>query len=127
MRLTPHFARAELDPLDCAERDDVLPALATLAAQLEVLRAEICSPIVITPHGGYHPPDAVGWPRRRPTSQHRRGRAADLVVDGVLPHEVAATIRRMIADGRMRQGGVGVYGSFVHYDTRGTVARWKGA
>jgi uncharacterized protein YcbK (DUF882 family) len=26
----------------------------------------------------------------------------------------------------MKQGGVGKYSTFVHYDTRGTAARWSG-
>ena len=31
-----------------------------------------------------------------------------------------------IKEGKIKKGGVGLYRSFVHYDTRGWNARWKG-
>jgi uncharacterized protein YcbK (DUF882 family) len=44
------------------------------------------------------------------------------------PAEVAAVIERLIDEGKMEQGGIGVYDEdgFTHYDCRGTRARWKG-
>ena len=37
---------------------------------------------------------------------------------------VGKIIWRLIDEGKMKQGGIGVYSSFCHYDTRGTKARW---
>ena len=57
-------------------------------------------------------------------SEHMQGRAADIKVAGFTPRQVADTIERLIREGRMKQGGLGRYASFTHYDTRGTAARW---
>jgi len=57
-------------------------------------------------------------------SQHLYGRAADIVVRGVSPLEVYKTIEKLILEKKMKQGGLGLYDSFVHYDVRGVKARW---
>ena len=56
------------------------------------------------------------------------GKAADIRVKGMSPGEVATVIERLIDEGMMEQGGIGVYDEdgFTHYDCRGTRARWKG-
>ena len=59
-------------------------------------------------------------------SQHVMGRAADIVVKGMSPLAVHTTIELLIEKGDMLQGGLGLYKSFVHYDIRGTKARWDG-
>lgn len=53
-------------------------------------------------------------------SQHKLGRAADIVVDSVPPELVAE-----LAD-QMGLGGVGRYSHFTHIDTRAGVSRWHG-
>ena len=55
-------------------------------------------------------------------SQHKRGRAADIIVDGVEPDDVAD-----FAEVLMRSGGVGRYSTFTHIDTRTNkaVTRWR--
>lgn len=58
-------------------------------------------------------------------SQHMLGLAADIRVNGIRPMELASLIETLIKDGRMMQGGLGTYSSFVHYDCRGTKARWE--
>ena len=40
------------------------------------------------------------------------------------PTEIAKAIERLILEGKMKQGGIGIYPNYVHYDTRGTKARW---
>ena len=55
------------------------------------------------------------------------GRAADIVVKGMSPLAVHTTIELLIEKGDMLQGGLGLYEiRFVHYDIRGTKARWDG-
>ena len=51
-------------------------------------------------------------------SLHLVGRAADLVVDGIDPQLVAELTEQM------ELGGVGVYDTFTHIDTRVGYARW---
>ncbi|MGV4419604.1 hypothetical protein ACQ1QE_10610 [Ornithobacterium rhinotracheale] len=55
-----------------------------------------------------------------------QGKAADIRVDGVTPERLASIIERLIYNGKMKQGGLGIYPTFVHYDIRGTKTRWKG-
>ncbi len=50
--------------------------------------------------------------------------AADIKVSGMTPKEVALVIEGLIEQGKMKQGGIGIYPSWVHYDVRGTKARW---
>jgi uncharacterized protein YcbK (DUF882 family) len=50
--------------------------------------------------------------------------AADIKVKGLTPLEVYNAIEKLIADGKMKQGGLGLYRSWVHYDIRGVKARW---
>jgi hypothetical protein len=41
------------------------------------------------------------------------------------PQIVHKIILDLIEEGKMKQGGLGLYSSFVHYDVRGTKARWS--
>lgn len=49
----------------------------------------------------------------------------DLRAKGKTPTEVAAVIERLIRDGKIPKGGVGIYPSWVHYDNRGYNKRWS--
>ena len=53
------------------------------------------------------------------------GRAADIAIKGMTPLEVSEIIEKLIAEGNMLQGGLGIYETFCHYDIRGTKARWN--
>lgn len=55
-------------------------------------------------------------------SQHLYGRAADIKVKGVTPKKVAAYAETLLKN----KGGIGVYSTFTHIDTRAVKARWKG-
>lgn len=55
-------------------------------------------------------------------SQHLYGRAADIKVSGVTPKKVAAYAETLLKN----KGGIGIYSTFTHIDTRATKARWKG-
>lgn len=95
-----------------------------LAENLQVLRDEIGKPIRVI--SGYRSPAynaKIGGAKR---SQHMEARAADIKVKGMSPLAVHKTIERLISEGRMKQGGLGLYSTFVHYDTRGHRARWNG-
>jgi uncharacterized protein YcbK (DUF882 family) len=96
----------------------------TLADNLQVLRTEIGIPIKIT--SGYRSPNynkRVGGAKK---SQHLEAKAADLVVVGLTTTELREIILRLIKEGSMTEGGVGLYNSFVHYDIRGQKRRWYG-
>lgn len=54
------------------------------------------------------------------TSQHVKGRAADIVVEDTAPEVVAD----YFCNKKDLFGGVGRYSTFTHVDTRGYNARW---
>lgn len=96
--------------------------LQKLADNLQVLRDHFDAPITV--NSGYRSPahnKKVGGASR---SQHLLGKAADIVVEGVSPDDVADAIELLIEQGKISQGGLGRYNSFTHYDIRGTKARW---
>jgi uncharacterized protein YcbK (DUF882 family) len=100
----------------------VISNLEELAQNLQVLRDTASSRIRIT--SGYRSPKYNKRVGGAGESQHVYGRAADIQVDGLKPKEVYNLIEQLIADGKMKQGGLGLYPTFVHYDVRGNRARW---
>jgi len=93
-----------------------------LATNLQVIRARIGQPLVII--SGYRSPahnTAVGGATN---SQHLTASAADLRCS-LSPDELRQVILDLIESGEIMQGGVGIYDDgTVHYDIRGTKARW---
>lgn len=55
-------------------------------------------------------------------SQHMYGIAADIVVKGVTPKQVAAYAETLLPN----KGGIGIYPTFTHIDVRKTKSRWNG-
>jgi len=96
-----------------------------LAEQLQILRDHIGKPIRI--NSAYRSKEynrRIGGVRN---SMHIIGKAADLVASGMSARELNGVIIDLIRAGKMKEGGVGLYVSqgFVHYDIRGTRARWR--
>lgn len=56
-------------------------------------------------------------------SQHTLGKAADIVVRGFTPQEVAIQASRLP---EFNNGGIGIYATFTHLDVRDGRSRWKG-
>lgn len=102
--------------------DETRSSLFELATNLEVLRAHFNVPVTLT--NAYRSPEhneAVGGSKN---SQHLLGKAADIKMKGIAPNEVADAIEFLIDMGLMKEGGLGRYNTFTHYDIRGTKARW---
>lgn len=100
-----------------------LPNVQRLARNLEALRAAFGGASIHV-NSGYRSPAynrSVGGARN---SQHLYAAAADIVVAGKTARQVKAKIEELIRSGAMEEGGVGLYSSFVHYDVRGSRARW---
>lgn len=55
-------------------------------------------------------------------SQHLRGTAADITVEGVAPAKVADYAETLLP----RSGGIGRYNTFTHVDVRKNKSRWNG-
>ena len=54
-------------------------------------------------------------------SQHTKGTAADIVVSGATPKEVAQYAEHLMPN----SGGIGLYKTFTHVDVRSSRARWQ--
>lgn len=101
---------------------DLLPNVTRLADQLQIIRDYIGIPIYI--NSGYRTVAYNALIGGSPRSQHKLAKAADMVTSKYTPKQFAAIIKKLINQGKILQGGVGIYPSFIHYDIRGTEARW---
>ena len=117
--VSPNFRVSEFRCHHCGE----IKLSQRLVDALEKLRHD-CGDAPIHVRSGYRCPE---WNKRVGGvlgSKHLTGEAADIVVVGKEPEEVAE-----IAEGiaEFRHGGIGIYENFVHVDVRrGGAARWKG-
>ena len=123
MKLTNNFYKSEFDSKDGAEMpSEVLQNIRQLAEQLQVLRDYCGMPIKI--NSGYRSLSHNRSIGSKDTSQHVKGTAADIVIQGFAPKDTYTLIEYLIGKGIMKQGGLGKYNSFTHYDIRKKRARW---
>lgn len=123
MNLTKNFTREEFD---CSD-GTIVPLLykqnvIELAQNLQVLRDYLNEAIYVS--SGFRTKKYNKQIGGVDDSQHLEAKAGDLSVKSLTPLQLAKTIEKLIAKGKMKQGGIGVYKTFVHYDIRGTKARW---
>lgn len=123
MYLTDNFKKSEFESDDGSKMSkEILVNITKLACNLQRLRDVLNRPIII--NSGYRSikhNKAVGGVKG---SYHTKGMAADIVVEGLSPKQVANAIESLILSGEMLQGGIGIYDTFVHYDFRKKRARW---
>jgi uncharacterized protein YcbK (DUF882 family) len=124
MQLTKDFNVIEFACHDgTAVPQNLLCNVQALAEQLQVLRDDAGVPILIM--SGYRTKEhnrKVGGATR---SQHLLAKAGDLVTKTLTPKQLHARIEKLIKAGKMKNGGLGLYKTFVHYDI-GPVRRWNG-
>lgn len=123
MKLTKNFNREEFDCRDGTKVPlSLFSNVQELAQNLQVLRDDIGEPVRV--NSGYRTPaynKKIGGASK---SQHTLAKAADITAKSFTPRQLAARIEKLIKAGKMRQGGIGIYPGFVHYDVRGIKARW---
>lgn len=123
---SPNFSLNEFRCHDAAQTPvpvDLRGNVQRLMNQLEVLRTALGVPIRI--NSGYRTPEYNATLSGAATSsQHMCGMASDITATGFTPLQIRDKIEELIGNGTMLQGGLGLYNSFVHYDIRGTRARW---
>jgi uncharacterized protein YcbK (DUF882 family) len=124
MKLSTNFSLDEFASADgTAPSGEVLKNLTELAKNLEVLRKHIGQPIRVT--SGFRSREHNRKIGGATNSFHVLGMAADIQVSKMTPEQVAKAIELLIAEGKMKEGGIGIYKTWTHYDHRGTKARWK--
>ncbi len=117
LQLSDHFKVKEFA---CGDGTDLVKVDTELVDVLEVIRHYFGKPIIITSAYRTHTHNKkVGGSRN---SQHVLGKAADIVMVGVSPKEVASVAEYVLGN----KGGIGLYPGkgFVHIDVRDTCSRW---
>lgn len=124
MKLTNNFSKFEFDcSCGCEMPEDVLHQIQKLANQLQVLRDSTDKKITI--NSGYRCEDYNdNVVKGAKNSQHKLGKAADIVVKGIDPSITFDLLDLLINEGEILQGGLGNYNTFTHYDIRKNKARW---
>jgi uncharacterized protein YcbK (DUF882 family) len=124
MKLSKNFNREEFD---CKDGTPVPKSfygnVQEVADNLQILRDYIKEPLYVS-GSGYRTEKHNKKVGGAKFSQHLTASGADITAKNLTPKELAAIIEKLIAEGKMTQGGIGVYPGFIHYDIRGTHARW---
>ena len=124
MKLTKNFSRQEFDCKDgTIVPTEYLLNVKEVAENLQALRDYLEVAVMVT-GSGYRSPKHNAKVKGAKFSQHLTASAADINAAGYEPKQLAEVIELLILKGKMKQGGIGVYSNFVHYDIRGTKARW---
>ena len=106
----------------CKDGSDSVLVAPRLVMVLQSLRSHFCAAVTI--NSGYRTPQYNAKVGGVTDSQHCYGTAADIVVRGKTPAQVAAYARQLMPD----WGGVGIYTKegFTHIDVRESKADWTG-
>lgn len=124
MKLTKNFNREEFDCKDGTPVPKIYYRnVQEVANNLQILRDHIKESVYVS-GSGYRTEKHNKKVGGAKFSQHLTASGADIAAKNLSPKELAAVIEYLIAEGKMKQGGIGVYPGFVHYDIRGTHARW---
>lgn len=123
MKLTANFNLLEFSCHDGTRvPDNLMVNVKELAENLQVIREELNEPLHV--NSGYRTPSWNKHVGGVASSQHLLAKAADLTCKSKTPKQLAKIIERLIKEGKIKQGGLGIYPGFVHYDIRGVRARW---
>lgn len=123
MNLTKNFRKEEFDSKDGAcMPNDVLNNIAELAKNVQIIRDYVGVPLTI--NSGYRSPSHNKSVGGVANSYHVQGKASDLASKQITPKKLYDAILKLIADGKIYNGGVGIYNTFVHYDIGNKGRRW---
>ena len=125
MKISKYFSVWEVDcSCGCDMSRQVFVMAEEHAQDLDKIREYIGKPIHV--NSWYRCEDYNRKIGGATKSKHRLGIASDLRADGMSSDELYNAIQLLIDEGTIREGGLGLYNSFVHYDTREYKARWVG-
>ena len=109
MNVGKHFKVKEFA---CKDDSQIVFIDTHLVDILDILRNQVGKPVYI--NSGYRTPE---WNKKcdgAKYSYHMRGMAADIRIEGMTAKEIANRLNRIIPN----EGGIIVYASWVHVDTR---------
>lgn len=116
-KLSPNFRVREFA---CSDGGDVIFISDGLVQVLQAIRSHFGKSVTI--NSGFRSQAHNKKVGGTAYSQHLYGTAADIVVQGVKPKDVAAYAETLLPG----TGGIGIYSTFVHIDVRKTKSRWNG-
>lgn len=135
MKLTKNFHLSEFNCRTVSENGeisdeknipvpvDLIPNVQELAFNLQVLRDFLGVAIHI--NSGYRTKEYnATLSGAVKNSQHLLAKAADITCARYTPAQVHAAIEELILEGKMKDGGLGIYNTFCHYDIRDNHKRW---
>lgn len=93
-----------------------------LARNLQVIRDTIGEPLQIL--SGYRSPEHNKRVGGKKASYHMKAMAADLTCKSLRPRQLHSVILKLISQGKIKNGGLGLYPGFVHYDIGPANRRW---
>lgn len=123
MKLTKNFNLSEFEcKCGCVMPEFVKKNVIELADNLQVLR-DVVGRLDLT--NAYrckeHNADVGG----AVNSQHVKGKAADIKSSAIEPSDMAIAVDDLMKTEKFKLGGIGIYNTFTHVDTRGSRARWS--
>ena len=104
----------------CTDGSDPIFIDSELVTILQKIRTHFGKAVTIT--SAYRTPGKNKACGGTTYSQHLYGRAADIKIKGVAPKTVAAYAEKLMP----KSGGIGIYKTFTHIDTRTAKSRWNG-
>jgi len=116
-KFAPNFTVGEFA---CKDGSDTILIDTQLAWLLQSVRDHFGRPVRI--NSGYRTKAYNALVGGASESQHVLGTAADILVEGYTPKEVAAYVETLMP----AWGGIGTYKTFTHVDVRPNKARWNG-
>jgi len=121
LQVTKNFNMSEMEFYDRVPAN-LLEKAKDVLTNIQVLREALGAPISIM--SGYRSPERNLQVGGSPKSRHMEGNATDLQCKTKTPLEMYNMVEKLIKEGKMKQGGLGIYDGWIHYDTRGSRARW---
>lgn len=123
MQLTKNFNLIEFACHDGTPvPPDLIPNVQLLANNLQVLRDEIGPLFILSGYRTLSHNKSVGGASN---SYHVKAMAGDIISKTLTPVQLRTVIMRLIKEGKIKNGGLGSYKTFTHYDI-GPTRRWKG-
>jgi len=126
VQVTKNFNLSEMEFFDTIP-PNLVAAATELLQNLQVIRDAAGKSVTII--SGYRSPERNKEVGGAQMSQHMFGNAADIKIKDMTPDAMGVLIEKLISEGKIKQGGLGIYprtDGWVHYDIRGTKARWRG-
>ena len=122
--MTANFKKSEFEcKCGCKMPSKVLVNVVKTADNLQVLRDYLKASITI--NSAYRCKTHNAASKGVKTSQHLKGIATDITCKVHNPKNLYNIIEDLIEKGKLKEGGLGLYNTFVHYDIRNSgKARW---